>query len=391
MRPLLAPTARSRGFPRRIVSPFLIVLMAFGSLFAAPPLVAEAAAPVVIPLTFTSASQVYTFTVTTSGDGDLTVDTIDCCIAGDMWGVKIDEVGPGPQPQACGDGNIITFSGAATVTSFSSGFVDVFYCSGVDVFPAGMFVRFQYTGTSMIVTPGGPVPSTLTLSPKADVNPVGTQHCVTATVRDQLGNPMPGIRVRFTVTGSVNTSGSATTNSIGQATFCYQGPSLPGADVIRAFADTDSDGTQDPGEPSDVAGKKWVLPVSTPGCEIKITNGGWIIAQNGDRGSFGGNAKVDADGNVSGNEEYQDHGPAQPMNLHGGILAVICGSDGKSGTVFGTATIDGAGSHFYRIDVVDNGEGSGSMPDTYWIQADNGYDSANKPLKGGNVQVRRES
>jgi hypothetical protein len=56
-----------------------------------------------------------------------------------------------------------------------------------------------------------------------------------------------------------------------------------------------------------------VLPVTTPGCEIKITNGGWIIAMNGDRASFGGNAKADADGNVTGNEEYQDHGPAQPM------------------------------------------------------------------------------
>jgi hypothetical protein len=40
------------------------------------------------------------------------------------------------------------------------------------------------------------------------------------------------------------------------------------------------------------------------------TNGGWIIAMNGDRTSFGGNAKADDDGNVTGQEEYQDHGPA---------------------------------------------------------------------------------
>ena len=31
-------------------------------------------------------------------------------------------------------------------------------------------------------------PATLTLAPKSDTNPVGTQHCVTATVRDAFGN-----------------------------------------------------------------------------------------------------------------------------------------------------------------------------------------------------------
>ena len=369
-----------------------MVLMAFGSLFVAP-LTAEAAPPQVFVLVFTSASQVQTFTVQTSGDGDLTVDTMDCCIPGDIWGVEVDEVGPGPTPQACGHGSITMFSGAVTVTSFSSGLVDVFYCSGVDVFPAQMTVRFQYTGTLMVVTPGAtPVATTLTLDPKADENPVGTQHCVTATVTDQLGNPMPGVPVVFTVTGSVTAGDTIRTNAQGQATFCYQGPVFPGADVISAFADTDNDGTQDPLEPSDRATKAWVLPVSTPGCEIKITNGGWIIAQNGDRGSFGGNAKVDAAGNESGSEEYQDHGPAQPMNLHGNVLVVDCGADGRSGTIYGRATIDGAGSFLYRLQVVDNGEGSGSTADTYWIRVfETGYDSGNRPLRGGNVQVRRES
>ena len=58
-------------------------------------------------------------------------------------------------------------------------------------------------------------PATLTLSPPADSNTVGTQHCVTATVRDQFGNPNASVIVRFTVTGSVNTGGSASTNSSG--------------------------------------------------------------------------------------------------------------------------------------------------------------------------------
>lgn len=92
-------------------------------------------------------------------------------------------------------------------------------------------------------------PRTLTLSPPADSNTVGSQHCVTATVRDQFGNPVQGIIVRFTVTGSVNTGGSPTTNASGMATFCYTGPPLPGADAIHAYADTNSSNTQDPGEP----------------------------------------------------------------------------------------------------------------------------------------------
>src|SRR5207247_4580292 len=54
--------------------------------------------------------------------------------------------------------------------------------------------------------------------------------------------------------------------------------------------------------------------MSTPGCSVTITNGGWIIADNGDTDSFGGNAKVSSGGSASGQEEYQDHGPVRPVN-----------------------------------------------------------------------------
>jgi hypothetical protein len=230
-------------------------------------------------------------------------------------------------------------------------------------------------------------PATLTLDPVADTNPVDTEHCVTATVRDAFGNPVSGVTVRFSVTGSVMTSGSATTDANGEAEFCYDGPPLPGADAIHAYADTDNDSTQDAGEPFGDATKTWVLPVSTPGCEVKITNGGWIIANNGDRASFGGNAKVDLDGNVSGNEEYQDHGPAQPMNLHGNVLAIICHSATEA-SIYGKATIDGSGSHFYRIKVRDLAEPGKGM-DTYEMLVDTGYYSGDKTLEGGNVQIHR--
>ena len=224
--------------------------------------------------------------------------------------------------------------------------------------------------------------------PPTATNPVGTLHCVTATVTNAVGVPQSGVTVRFTVTGSVMTSGFATTDVNGQATFCYTGPALPGVDAIRAFADTDNDGMEDPGEPFDVAAKTWILPATTPGCEIMITNGGWIIANNGDRASFGGNAKADEDGNVSGQEEYQDHGPVDPFNLHGDVTVIVCDtSDPTRATIFGNATIDGSGSHTFRIDVQDAGE-PGKGVDTYRMRV-NAYDSGEQTLRGGNVQIHR--
>jgi hypothetical protein len=231
-------------------------------------------------------------------------------------------------------------------------------------------------------------PATLTLSPKAYTNPVDSQHCVTATVKDAFGNPVSGVTVRFSVAGSSGTpSGSMKTNAAGTATFCYTGPALPGADKIHAYADTNGDNVQNPTEPFDDAAKAWILPVSTPGCEVKITNGGWIIAANGDQASFGGNAQVDAGGNVSGNEEYQDRGPATPFNLHGNVLVVVCGLDGKSATIFGKATIDGTGDHYYRIEVKDLAE-PGKDIDTYRMRV-NLYDSGEQKLQAGNVQVHK--
>jgi hypothetical protein len=134
----------------------------------------------------------------------------------------------------------------------------------------------------------------LTLTPAADTNPVGPQHCVTATVPDAFGSSVPGVTVRFKVAGAVNASGSTTTNGLGQATLCYMAPALPGADAITAYADTDADNVQDPGEPTGAASNTWLLPQTTAMCEITITNGGWIIAANHDRSNFAGNAKADA-------------------------------------------------------------------------------------------------
>src|SRR5207244_4359640 len=85
-----------------------------------------------------------------------------------------------------------------------------------------------------------------------------------------------------------------------------------------------------------------------------------IIANNNDRANFGGNAKSD-DGSLSGQEEFQDQGPAQPMNVHSTkITAITCDDMRQNATIFGEATIDGSAGTppwIFRIDVRDMGSG----------------------------------
>ena len=235
----------------------------------------------------------------------------------------------------------------------------------------------------------------LTLSPKTASNTVGDKHCVTATVTDTFGNPTPNVVVQFSVIGAQATfstppSGSSTTNAAGQATFCFTA-ALPGVNGIHAFADTNNNGSQDPTEPFDDATKVWTLPVGTALCEIKITDGGKITAINGDLGTFGGVARSDESGNASGNEEYQDHGgPTQTaFNFKAtDILAITCTSDFKTAMVYGTGTIDGSGSYAFRIRMTDNQE-PGTGFDVYGIIISNGYDSGDKVLEGGNIQIHK--
>ena len=134
-----------------------------------------------------------------------------------------------------------------------------------------------------------------------------------------------------------------------------------------------------------MATKNWVLPITTPSC--KITNGGWIIAENGDRASFGGHARANESGETQGQEEYQDHGPVQRLNMHSiNVLAIVCDESTRA-SIFGQATINGSDVSNYRINVQDLG-GPGRSQDKYWLLMD-GYNSGEQILRGGNVQIRR--
>jgi hypothetical protein len=128
--------------------------------------------------------------------------------------------------------------------------------------------------------------------------------------------------------------------------------------------------------------------VSTPNCELKISDGGSIIAMNGDWGTFGGNAKVSSSGIAAGQQEYHDHGPLQPITVNTiDVRAVTCSSDRTKASVFGNATVDGVGSFEYQIDLQDNGEPG--IDDKYRIFIPGvAYESGLQTLQGGNVQIR---
>jgi hypothetical protein len=131
--------------------------------------------------------------------------------------------------------------------------------------------------------------------------------------------------------------------------------------------------------------------VSTPGCEIKINDGGSITALNTDKATFGGNAKVSASRDTSGSQTYHDHGPVQPLDMKSlTVEAVICDDDRTTAEIYGSATVEGLpGEHEYRIKLQDNGEGVLSTGDMYGIEIPSAfYASGYRTLDGGNIQIR---
>jgi hypothetical protein len=247
-------------------------------------------------------------------------------------------------------------------------------------------------------------PATLVLNPKADENEVETEHCVQAEVKDAFGNPTPNELVRFNVEGAseqdadpADEDTSERTDESGQATHCYTGPDLPGADTIHAYADNDEDNLEDADEPArGDATKTWVLPPSTPGCEITIHNGGWIYTLTGSKATFGGNARIEADGAITrGEETYQDHSALTPITFKSSeVLVIVCDPAGNRADIYGLGTINGlAPPVVYRIRVRDLGEpGSRPGPDTYQIiTAAYASGLEDNLLQGGNVQIHRFS
>lgn len=124
----------------------------------------------------------------------------------------------------------------------------------------------------------------ITLDPPAAVNPVGTSHTVTATVRNAQGAPQAGHEIFFRVISGPNAGAAGTcsvhadcaTDTDGVVHFTYTGGPTTGIDILRAcFDDAGGNENCSPG-----VTKQWVLPCGPDGapcgsppapCEIQDT------------------------------------------------------------------------------------------------------------------------
>lgn len=98
------------------------------------------------------------------------------------------------------------------------------------------------------------VVTSLTVAPKTGSAQTNTEHCLTATVKDQNGNPVASVRVDWKVTGANSVAGFGNTNDSGVGTFCYVGLN-GGNDSIVASV----------GNIADTATMTWIAkPVSVP-------------------------------------------------------------------------------------------------------------------------------
>jgi hypothetical protein len=98
----------------------------------------------------------------------------------------------------------------------------------------------------------------VTLEPAVETALVETEECVTAAVTDQNGDPLPGVRVDFLVTGANTAEGPVFAGPEGKATFCYAGANA-GEDSITGSV----------GKISGSATKTWVNTLAV--ADVTIT------------------------------------------------------------------------------------------------------------------------
>ena len=77
--------------------------------------------------------------------------------------------------------------------------------------------------------------ASLSLAPSTITVPINTQQTMTANVVDLQGNPLRGVRVEFSVTGTNPTNGFSFTDASGRASFQFTG-SRTGTDTVSATA-----------------------------------------------------------------------------------------------------------------------------------------------------------
>jgi hypothetical protein len=231
-------------------------------------------------------------------------------------------------------------------------------------------------------TPPPPEAAYLAMTPDEGVGDVDGSATFSVTATDPARQPVVGATVRFTVNGSDTSSGTCTTDTAGQCSYSYTGPSLPGADSISAYVDSNENQQLDVGEPSATSTQAWLLPQVVAG---QVTGGGHLASTNSTRDiAFGFTAKS-SDSLSSGACQIID--PASSLDIHcTSVDSLVVASNHAS--IFGTASINhSATTVSYRIDVTDNAT-PGSGADSFAVQTSTGY-SVSGLLETGNIQVHQ--
>jgi len=102
---------------------------------------------------------------------------------------------------------------------------------GAFIYGFGFYDSYGYPAGA-IFSPVESVAS-IALKPEIEIISVNEMHCVNASLFDQFGVPVVGVRVDFQVSGANNETGFVFTNENGMATYCYTGSST-GEDNISA-------------------------------------------------------------------------------------------------------------------------------------------------------------
>lgn len=204
----------------------------------------------------------------------------------------------------------------------------------------------------------------LAAEPASDVNPVGSEHTVTATLTPVI----EGVEVMFTITGpSSAESGTADTDEFGAATFAYTG-AVAGTDSIEASVTFEGTTIT-----ADSVTKHWV--------DRYVTGGGNYKVKNTSHWTFGGTVGLNDSSGLVGNFQVQDH--TNKVKWHFNQINWLFFPDGQT-AMFEAETSDGAKAIFT---IVDDGE-PGKDVDMIGIDFDAGPDLDKELITGGNFQVR---
>ncbi|MGB5942139.1 MAG: malectin domain-containing carbohydrate-binding protein [Leeuwenhoekiella sp.] len=132
------------------------------------------------------------------------------------------------------------FSGAQVEISAGTHNINGISPFGAFMYGFGSFDSYGYPGGQAL----GKVAEVQTIAIIDISDPVvqGKEFCFTTTVENDLGDPLPGIRVDFVVSGTNDAEGFGITDANGEAVFCYT-PANGGEDTVTATIGTNSDQT----------------------------------------------------------------------------------------------------------------------------------------------------